>query len=170
MAGDSSMNEKQIHEGIAPAAGLIEVWFPIEKDADGYPETRSWEGMLSRRSAEGFVLESVPFYLKNVSRGDTVAAVEDDFLRFSQVLARGCHNTYRLLMANVPDSDIRRAIADLEKLGLAVERSENRILLAVDVPPSIDQQEIDDYLVEHQELGRWQMQDGFLSSINTKKT
>ena len=164
------MNEKQIHEGIAPAKGLIAVWFPIEKDAHGYPETRSWEGMLSRRSTEGFVLESVPFYLKNVSRGDTVAAAEGDFLRFSQVIARGCHNTYRLLMADAPDSEIRRAIADLENLGLAVERSENKILLAVDVPPSINQQEIDDYLVEHQELGRWQMQDGFLSSINTNKT
>jgi hypothetical protein len=162
------MNEKQIHEGIVPAEGLIEVWFPIEKDADGYPETRSWERMLSRNSTEGFILESVPFYLKNVSRGDTVAAVEDDFLRFSQVIARGCHNTYRLLMADVPDSDIRRAIADLETLGL--ERSENKIRLAVDVPPSTNQQKIDDYLVKHQELGRWQMQDGFLSSINTKKT
>jgi Domain of unknown function (DUF4265) len=116
------------------------------------------------------ILESVPFYLKNVSRGDTVAAVEDDFLRFSQVIARGCHNTYRLLMADVPDSEIRCAIADLEKLGLAVERSEIKILLAVDVPPSISQQEIYDYLVEHQELGRWQVQDGFLSSINTNKT
>jgi hypothetical protein len=123
--------------------------------------------MLSPRSTEGFVLDSVPFYLKNVSRGDTVTAVEGNFLRFSQVIARGGHNTYRLLMADVPDADILRAIADLEELGLAVERSENRILLAVDVPPSINQQEIDDYLVKHQELGRWQMQDGFLSSIKT---
>jgi hypothetical protein len=164
------MNEKQTHEGIAPADGLVEVLFPTEKDAEGYPETRSWEGMLSRRSTEGFVLDNVPFYLKDVSRGDTVAAVEDDFLRFSHVIARGGHNTYRLLMSDVPDSDIRRAIADLEKLGLAVERSENKFLLAVDVPPSINQQEIDDYLVEGQELGRWQMQDGFLSSIKTNWT
>ena len=96
-----------------------------------------------------------------------MTAVEGNFLRFSQVIARGGHNTYRLLMADVPDADILRAIADLEELGLAVERSENRILLAVDVPPSINQQEIDDYLVKHQELGRWQMQDGFLSSIKT---
>jgi hypothetical protein len=47
------MNEKQTHQGNAPAEGLIEVWFPIEKDANGYPETRSWEGMLSRKSTEG---------------------------------------------------------------------------------------------------------------------
>jgi RNA:NAD 2'-phosphotransferase (TPT1/KptA family) len=63
-----------------------------------------------------------------------------------------------------------QAIADLDKLGLTVERSENKILLAVDVPPSVNQQEIDDYLVEQEELGRWQMQDGFLSSIKTAST
>jgi Domain of unknown function (DUF4265) len=161
------MNEKQNPEDIGPSEDLVEVWFRIEKDAEGYPETRTWEGMLSQRSRKGFVLKSVPFYLKNVSRGDTVVAVQDDFLRFSDVVARGGHNTYRLLMTDDADSEIQRAIADLENLGLTVERSENRILLAVDVPPAVNQPEIDDYLVEQQELGRWHMQDGFLSSIKT---
>ena len=161
------MNERQNHEATGPSEGLVEVWFRIEKDGDGYPKTRSWEGMLSHRTKEGFVLESVPFYLRNVSRGDTVTAIQEDFLRFSEVIARGGHNTYRLLMSDVPESETEQAIADLDRLGLTVERSENKILLAVDVPPSVNQQGIDGYLVEHQGLGRWQMQDGFLSSIKT---
>ena|ERR1017187_1251596 len=73
------MNERQNHEATGPSEGLVEVWFRIEKDGDGYPKTRSWEGMLSHRTKEGFVLESVPFYLKNVSRGDTVTAVQGGF-------------------------------------------------------------------------------------------
>lgn len=160
------MNEMQEETGKRSAGDLVEVWFQIEKDADGYPESRSWEGMRAHPSNEGgFVLDSVPFYLRNVSRGDTVLAVQGEFLEFAEVLARGGHNTYRLLLADVPESEITSTIAELESLGLAVEKSENGILLAVDVPPSVDQREIDGYLAEQRELGRWQVQDGFLSSI-----
>jgi hypothetical protein len=146
---------------------LVEVWFRIDKDADGYPETRSWEGILARRTEEGYVLDSVPFYLKNVSRGDTVAAVQADFLSFNEVVSRGGHNTYRLLLVDAPDSEMRQVVSDLEKLGLTVERNENGILLAVDVPPSVDQEKVDAYLIEQVELGRWQVQDAFLSSVKT---
>jgi hypothetical protein len=39
--------------------------------------------------------------------------------------------------------------------------------LAVDVPPTVDQLEVDQYLLRESELGRWEMQDGYLHSIKT---
>jgi hypothetical protein len=123
--------------------------------------------MLSYPSDKGFLLESVPFYLKNVSRGDVVAAVEGDFLQYDHVVARGGHNTYRLLMDGVSDIEVERVIVELRERGLFIERNETGILLAVDVPPSVAQQEIDDYLLESKNSGRWQIQDGYLSSIKT---
>jgi hypothetical protein len=159
------MEQGQSH-GLPESEGeLIEVWFPIEKDADGYPESKSWEGMLSRATSRGFVLESIPFYLKNVSKGDLVAAQEGDFLRFSHVVERGGHNTYRLLMDEASEPEVERARTELELRGLSVERNEAGILLAVDVPPSVAQQDIDAYLIANKAAGRWQMQDGYLSSV-----
>jgi hypothetical protein len=161
------MEQKQSHGLPEPEGDLVEVWFWIEKDADGYPDSRSWEGMLSRSTCRGFVLESVPFYLKNVSRGDVVEADAGEFLKFSRVLERGGHNTYRLLMDDAPEHEVERARTELESRGLAVEKHESGILLAVDVPPSAPQQDIDAYLVANKASGRWQIQDGYLSSIET---
>lgn len=161
------MRDGQTHQGHESDSELITVWFPIAKDEDGYPESRSWEGMLSVQQERGFLVMSVPFYLKNVSKGDLVTADQGEFLAFGQVVERGGHNTYRLLMSEADNSTVIQAVAELEERGLAVERSENRILLAVDVPPSLPQGDIDAYLLEQQQLGRWQIQDGYLSSIQT---
>jgi hypothetical protein len=97
------MERGQKHDIPRPVTDLVEVWFWIEKDADDYPESKSWEGMLSRATGQGFLVESVPFYLKNVSRGDLVAAEAGDFLRFRHLVKRGGYNTYRLLMDGVSE-------------------------------------------------------------------
>jgi hypothetical protein len=159
------MEQGQSHGPLAPEGELVEIWFPIEKDADGYPESKSWEGMLSHVTRNGFLLESVPFYLKNVSRGDIVTAEEGEFLRFSHVVERGGHNTYRLLMDEASEAEIESARYELDSMGLRVEKNEAGILLAVDVPPSVAQQEVDAYLISNKAAGRWQMQDGYLSTV-----
>jgi len=160
------MDEAQKHQARADDAELIEVWFRVEKDADRYPESKSWEGLLARREDTGFRLESVPFYLKNVSRGDVVAATAGRFLEFTQVVKRGGHNTYRLLLKRIQPDDPGRTLNELIKLGLAVEE-EHGLLIAVDVPPTVNQMAIDSYLVAQKESGRWEIQDGYLSSIAT---
>jgi hypothetical protein len=68
------MDEAQKHRPETDCAEMLEIWFRIEKDASGYPETKSWEGMLAHAEGSQFRLESLPFYLKNVSRGDLVSA------------------------------------------------------------------------------------------------
>lgn len=161
------MGQGQSHGFSVSEDELVEVWFPIEKDTDGYPESKSWEGMLSRVVTRGFLLESVPFYLKNVSKGDVVAAEEGDFLRFSHVVERGGHNTYRLLMDEACKSEVKRARSELESMGLTVEENEAGILLAVDVPPSVGQQKVDAYLIGQRTAGRWQIQDGYLSGVES---
>jgi hypothetical protein len=49
--------------------------------------------------------------------------------------------------------------AELISKGLAIER-EHSDFFAVDVPPTVDQQVIDQYLLTESESGRWEMQDG----------
>jgi Domain of unknown function (DUF4265) len=159
------MSDRQNHANDAPKEDWVEVWFMIEKDADGYPESKSWEGLWSSPENRGFKVQSVPFYLKNVSRGDVVLAEQDGFLRFTQMVKHNGHNTYRLLMHEASLKQVKETMSALESRGLTVELNEAGILIAVDVPPSVPQQEIDSYLISNKEEGRWEMQDGYLNSI-----
>ncbi len=159
------MSNRQSHTHETSKNSWVEVWFKIEKDADGYPESKAWEGLFTEKTDVGYVVQSVPFYLKNVSVGDIVEVVEEDFLTFRRVLTRGGHNTYRLLLPEDSQGKIDDIANELSKLGLGVEK-EIGMLLAVDVPDKVNQQDIDSFLVQGKEDGRWQLQDGCLNGFN----
>jgi hypothetical protein len=142
----------------------VEVWFFIEKDEHGYPESRTWEGLWTKPIDGSYEVLNVPFFLKYVSRGDLINANHDEFVRFSEVVQHNGHNTYRLLLLDTPSEEITSAVEELSSKGLFVEVHENGILLAVDVPPRLNQKEIDDYLVLNKDKGRWQVQDGYLAT------
>jgi hypothetical protein len=151
---------------------LVEIWFPIEKDDEGYPESKDWEQLLARPTdtVDQFEIESVPFYLKNVSRGDIVKAKivdasEGKVFQFDGVLEHRGHNTYRLLIRKKRDDDPDFTIKELTRRGLAVEEQYGNFL-AVDVPPSLIQSDVDEYLLAESNSGRWEMQDGYLHTIN----
>jgi hypothetical protein len=155
----------------------VEIWFRIEKNNRGYPRSKDWEQLLARPLLERddyFEIESIPFFLRNISRGDivrvkTVANREiqnGEFFEFDEVVDRGGHNTYRLLLRKKHPDDPEFTENELLKKGLAVEE-QNGDLFAVDVPPSVDQKAIDAYFVAESESGRWEMQDGYLHSIRT---
>src|SRR5580704_2667362 len=152
----------------------VEIWFPIEKDQDGYPKSKKWEQLLARplrERVDHFQIESVPFFLKNVSCGDVVRArivtngdiQEGEIFEFDTVVDRGGHNTYRLLLRAKHPDDPQFTENELTRKGLAVEEQCGDFL-AVDVPPSVDQKAIDAYLVSESESGRWELQDGYLNS------
>jgi hypothetical protein len=73
----------------------VEIWFRIEKDKDGYPRSKSWEQLLGwpvRERDDYFSIESIPFFVKGISRGDIVLAKvthnsevqEGEFFEFGQ--------------------------------------------------------------------------------------
>jgi hypothetical protein len=153
----------------------VEIWFPIEKDQDGYPQSKNWEQLLARPLLERndyFVIESVPFFLKNVCRGDVISAkalknktvLEGEGFEYNKLVKTGGHNTYRLLLRRKHPEDPKFTEDELMHKGLAVE-IEGDDFFAVDVPPSVDQKEIDQYLVGEARAGRWEMQDGCLQTI-----
>lgn len=155
----------------------VEIWFRIEKDKQGYPRTRVWEQLLAQPIVERvdyFQIESIPFYLKDVSRGDVVRTkitengeIQDgEVFEFDGIVQRGGHNTYRLLLKQKHPDDPAFTENELLSKGLLIE-VKHEDFFAVDVPPSLDQQAIDRYLVTESESGRWGLQDGYLSTIKT---
>jgi hypothetical protein len=155
----------------------VEIWFRIEKDKDGYPQSKNWEQLLARPVLERddyFRIESIPYFLKNVSRGDIVSTTITtnselegvEVFAFDSVVDRGGHNTYRLLLRRKHADDPEFTENELLEKGLAVE-TEDGNFFAIDVPPTVDQPEIDSFLVAGSSSGRWELQDGYLHTIKT---
>lgn len=167
-----------MHKNWEPAGDYsVEIWFRIEKNKRGFPHSKNWEQLLARpllQRDDYFEIESIPFFLKNVSLGDIVKVrtvtnteiQEGEVFEFDTVLDRGGHNTYRLLIKKKRPDDPQFTENGLLKKGLAVE-TQDEDFFAVDVPPSVDQKAIDDYLVAESRSGRWELQDGYLHSIRT---
>lgn len=156
----------------------VEIWFPIEKDKDGYPQSKNWEQLLALPLVQNehyFQIESVPFFLKNVSRGDIIEAAvvidpeisDREVFRFNKIVDRGGHNTYRLLLRKKCPADPGQTTDELMRRGLSIE--EDGDLLAVDAPPNTNQKEVDQYLVAQTHLGRWEMQDGCLQTVRIQQ-
>jgi len=150
----------------------VQICFPIEEDNDGYPEGRSCEELFAwpiKENESYFCVESIPFFVKGLSRGDIVQAriveknqVHDtEFFEFERLVERGGHNTYRLLVRNSSPKEPELTEKELREMGLMFE-VDKKDFFAVDVPPDVDQDEIDDFLIAEAESGRWGLQDGYV--------
>jgi len=152
----------------------VEIWFRLEKDEDGYPKSKNWEQLLAWPILESdrcFCIESIPFFVKGISRGDIIRAnvsensevQEGEFFEFESIVERGGHNTYRLLLREKHTNDPELTKEELLAKGLTLE-VEDDDFFSVDVPPSLNQKEIDDFLIAEAESGRWGLEDGFVRS------
>jgi hypothetical protein len=145
---------------------VVEVNFPIEKDAEGYPRSRDAEALLCKPlTPECSICEvaSVPFYPRNVAYGDTISTSEDQNgnLQFKSILKRGGYSVYRVLLRDPAKGD--QLVERLLNFDIVLER--DRDLIALAVPPTVDAGPIVGYLLEGKEKGYWGVQDGFICEV-----
>ncbi len=114
------------------------IHFHLEQDEDGYPPfsvERVWATPVGN---DQYLLDSIPFYVLEVSLGDKVLAPMDDGIPvFDSVIESSGHSTLRLVLMNdnFPMSEVTNV---LEKLGCKWEGAEIGTMIAVDVPPEIE--------------------------------
>lgn len=108
---------------------MEEVWFAIEKDADGYPTTRDWEGLRAVKRGRHYEIRSAPFYAKGIAYGDVVKAENsaEGFLKFQEVIQRGGFSIFRLYL---------------------------RKLIAMAVPPSVNLEKMTRHLLPEAEVSK----------------
>ena len=139
---------------------LVEVWFKITHDAEGFPKTRDWEGLQCLQMGNVYEVKSVPFYLKEVAYGDRVFVrkTEKGYLEFESVESRGGYSVFRLWLRE--EENPSEVVKELLALGLLVER-EGR-LIAVAVPPQKNLDHVVSYILAGKDSERWGAQDGFV--------
>jgi hypothetical protein len=143
---------------------IAEVWFSIQKDADGYPKSRDSEGLrceLDDDRSETAEIKSVPFYLKEVAYGDTIRIKKNPagYREFDSVLQRGGCSVYRLLVHDL--SRLAEVQERLLNFGVFLERDD--ALIAIAAPADVDSDALVDYILEGKRAGLWGSQDGYIA-------
>ncbi len=150
------------HAGQEATANLVRIWISIEKDEVGYPESQDWEDLWGMPASEGqFVIESVPFFAKEIARGDQVTAVlsEQGFLAVDKIAEHAGHSTFRIWVSEHLIGSLDQVVSDLERMGAVVEVTLHR-LLAIDAKPE-HESSIWDYLQKGVQRGSWEVQVGY---------
>lgn len=145
----------------------VKVLVHIEKDRDDYPSSVEIESLWGIARHEGIEIDNIPFYARGIALGDIVQVREesDGGLEFVRVLRRGGHSTYRVLLLDKRADEPLRTMEEMNSLGLSVEQDLD-CLLAVDVPPDVPVEEIENLFRQGIHSGRWEVEEGHKADRN----
>ncbi len=133
-----------------------------EADWPPYDSESIWAIPLG---AGRFRLDNIPFFAKGVAYGDVVHATTRGVtskLVVDSVLSRSGHSTYRV----TPVSDDKKprfedALTHLVKLGCQIERFQNDLIVAVDIPPGVPVQSVYSFLETQEDYGVLDFEEGY---------
>lgn len=93
--------------------------------------------MWTVKRDDGYKLDNIPFYVKELALGDVVSARADadGALCFSELVHPSGHSTVHLLFSN--EGDVKPTRDELKRMGCASELSDLPCLVAGDVPPHV---------------------------------
>lgn len=137
----------------------VKLRFPFTNSRDE-DET---ETMWTLPRSEGYEIDNIPFYAKELALGDIVAAEPDadGVLWYSRLIRAGGHSTIRLWFASA--SDVQEVRNELRELGCPSEVSDLARLIAVDVPPNVPYAPIRAYLESREDEGMFEYEEGCLA-------
>lgn len=137
------------------------VTFRLERDEDGYPPSdyeRLWATPLP---SGNYLIDNIPFFVMGISTGDEVSAKQEGAeLNFDKLVKPSGASTFRLVPTDLETTAKIRA--DIEALGCSSEYNQQVGLIAVEVPASSSIQPFLDYIVEKQEEGALDIEEGAL--------
>jgi uncharacterized protein DUF4265 len=154
---------------------LVKVRFELDwRDWHGSQDETLWAAFVStEHDCRQLRLENSPFHATGIAYCDIVKAkpTEDPILyEFEQVIARGGHSTYMLLVEEDKEESpkFHSCWHLLREKGCSYESAHinfsvgRRLLLSVDdVPPSADLYETYDVLKRGEADGVWMLQEGY---------
>jgi len=134
--------------------------FPFMNEA-GRNET---ETMWAVRRDDGYEIDNIPFYAKELALGDVGSTETDpDGVPWFKTLVRPSgHSTVRLWFSN--PNDVVRIRDDLKRMGCASEVSDQPRLVAVDIPPGVPYPSVKAFLDKGERDGTFEYQEACLAS------
>lgn len=123
------------------------------------------ESVWARKVDDGYAIDNVPFYARDVALGDEVKARPDETgaLWFDGVTRVSGHSTVRLWFARPEDVD--RVRAELRAMRCASELSELPRLVAVDIPKDVSYEQVKCFLDQGEANGIFEYEEACLGSL-----
>lgn len=142
----------------APGEKLVRIVFTLDESWHGHDGEALWAEPLGE---DKYLIRSAPYYVFDVSVEDVVTArANGNDLHFEQVVERGGSSTYRLFVrSGLKDRAFQRYWEPLEILDCNFEEGAGN-LIAVDVPPQADIEQVYAFLEEGESAGVWEFEEG----------
>jgi hypothetical protein len=124
----------------------VKIHFHLAQDDDDYPPV-SVESVWAtpREAPQQFVLDNVPFFVREATLGDTViASAGEGGYWFDKVVRRSDNSLIRVVFFD--EAQRERIMRDLECLGCSTELLKAHALIAVNVPPQASLAAVQKYL------------------------
>jgi hypothetical protein len=114
---------------------------------------------------DGYEIDNIPFYVRELALGDVVAAESDasGLLWYSRLIRPSGHSTIRLLFSS--ESDVKIVRDGLRRMGCESEVSDRPYLVAVDVPPSVPYEKVKDFLDRGEKAGQFEYEEACLGFL-----
>ncbi|HZH76357.1 MAG TPA: DUF4265 domain-containing protein [Archangium sp.] len=139
----------------------VKLRFPFKNSA-GEEET---EAMWVIRRDEGYEIDNIPFYVKELAQGDVVAGRQDEsgLFWFSELVRPSGHSTIQLWFSH--EEEVESVREALRQMGCASEVSDLPRLVAVDVPPDVPYEKVKAFLEQCEHAGRFEYQEACLGFL-----
>jgi hypothetical protein len=123
------------------------VLFRLECDEDGYPPSE-WETLWAKKLPDGsYEISNAPFYIRDISLGDRVSAVEKNGeLHFEKLLLPSRNSLVRVFVKRLEQLESIRQ--ELREMGVESEMSDLRRMFAALLPPDVDIRKVLEFLDE----------------------
>ncbi|MCX4245981.1 DUF4265 domain-containing protein [Paraliomyxa miuraensis] len=135
----------------------MKVLFEVENEG-GQVE---FESLWAIPVPNGYQLDNIPFYARNVAYNDIISAQadQDGALRYAGLNAASGHSTIRLWFAD--ELNVAKVRDHLREMGCSSELDLSR-LVAVDVPPSTPYSRVRAYLDQLEAAGVFEYEEACL--------
>jgi hypothetical protein len=128
----------------------VRILFRLERDEDGYPPSE-WERLWAKKLPDGsYEIDNLPFYVRDISLGDKVSAIEHGGeLHFEKLLLPSRNSIVRVFVKSPEQVELTRQ--ELRKMGVESEVSDLPRMFAALLPPNVDVHKILEFLDERTE-------------------
>lgn len=135
--------------------------FRLEQDEEGYPPV-GVESVWAIEADDGdFIIDNIPFFTRQATLGDVVEVKRmGEELLYISTRERSGNSLLRVVFFEGHDPSKLRS--DLAKLGCSTEQSHLRSLIAVNVPPTVQIDEVRTLLDEGCSNGCWDYEEPIL--------
>lgn len=137
--------------------------FKLEKEEDDHPPNE-WESLWATENRNGlYVIDNIPFFVRDISCGDTVSVLEKDGkLFFERVVKKSLNSVLRVITFD--PAAVPQLRAQLFNLKCESEQSHIPNLIAVEVPATTDLDLVLEFLDKGEKDQLWEYETASLRS------